>query len=203
MHFDTLGRSVQQCLAPDQLALWPAVLDQAEAECLYGQLKEQLNWTQPELTVFGKSHPIPRMQAWVGDPEAHYTYSSRPFAPAPWHPLLQGLAQQLSAFFKQPFNSVLANYYRDGKDHMGWHSDDEPELGPVIAMISLGAQRDLAFRPRGPGASFKVALPSGSLLLMGPGLQQGWQHGLPNRARVTGGRISLTFRQVKALRERA
>ncbi|WKE64894.1 alpha-ketoglutarate-dependent dioxygenase AlkB [Gallaecimonas kandeliae] len=194
-----MGLSVQQRLPPDQLALWPAVMTAGEAQALFEQLLLELRWTQPELTVFGKSHPIPRRQSWVGDPEAHYTYSSQAFSPGPWHPLLKDLAVQLSGFFGQPFNSVLANHYRDGQDHMGWHSDDEPELGPVIAMLSLGAERELAFRPRGGGPSFKVSLPSGSLLLMGPGLQQQWQHGLPSRAKVADGRISLTFRQVRAL----
>ncbi|WP_417362139.1 alpha-ketoglutarate-dependent dioxygenase AlkB family protein [Gallaecimonas pentaromativorans] len=199
LYFDTLPHAVQPHLSPDTLALWPAVLGDDEAAKAFALLRAELKWAQPELTVFGKSHPIPRMQSWVGDEAAHYTYSSSAFSPHPWHPLLRHWAYELSAFLHQPFNSVLANHYRDGKDHMGWHSDDEAELAPVIAMISLGAERELAFKPRRKGEGFKVALPSGSLLVMGAGLQQQWQHSLPTRARVTQGRISLTFRQVYPL----
>ncbi|WP_115717483.1 alpha-ketoglutarate-dependent dioxygenase AlkB family protein [Gallaecimonas mangrovi] len=198
LHFDTLAQSVQPSIPPDMLGLWPSLLSTADATLCFDRLLSELDWAQPELTVFGKNHPIPRMQSWLGDPAAHYTYSSRAFAPHPWHPLLKEWALALSAFLNQPFNSVLANYYRDGNDKMGWHSDDEAELGPapVIAMVSLGAERELAFRTRTNSQSFKVSLPSGSLLVMGAGLQQRWQHGLPSRARVSTGRISLTFRQI-------
>lgn len=194
-----MGESVQSQIAPDQLALWPAVLDEASASRYYQLLQQQLHWQQPELTVYGKNHPIPRRQVWMGDQDAHYGYAGRDFQPMPWHPLLQDWAAQLSVFLRQPFNSVLANWYRQGQDKMGWHSDDEPELGPIIAMISLGACRELAFRRRQGQARFTVSLPAGSLLVMGPGLQQQWQHSLPARQGITTGRISLTFRQIMPL----
>lgn len=111
---------------------------------------------------------------------------------------LKQLVELQSATF---FNSVLLNLYRDGQDSMGWHSDDEPELGvePVIASLSLGGDRYFSLRQKKPGSKkMKILLPSGSLLIMSGGLQVNWQHQVPKTALPVGGRINLTFRSIQA-----
>ncbi len=168
---------------------------------LMALLQRELSWSQPSIRLFGRQVSIPRLQSWVGDPEAFYTYSGKRLSPLPWHPVLATMADQLGQVVGAPFNSVLVNWYRDGQDAMGWHSDDEPELGPrpTIAMLSLGAQRELRFRQKDRRDSFNLALPHTSLLVMAGRLQSLWQHELPRRRRVKEARLSLTFRWVKPL----
>ncbi|HLM54443.1 MAG TPA: alpha-ketoglutarate-dependent dioxygenase AlkB, partial [Pseudoxanthomonas sp.] len=99
------------------------------------------------------------------------------------------------------FNSVLANLYRSGRDAMGWHSDDERELGPepVIASLSLGAARRFVLKSRhDPTLKREFVLPHGSLLVMAGQTQRHYRHCLPRTAKPTGERINLTFRQVLA-----
>ncbi|MEM9601953.1 MAG: alpha-ketoglutarate-dependent dioxygenase AlkB [Pseudomonadota bacterium] len=182
--------------ALDHVSGWLAA-DQSEA--ILCQLTQALEWQQPEIALFGRSHPIPRLQAWIGEPDADYRYSGRTFTPAPWHSALARLRDQLSSTIGTPFNSVLANLYRDGNDCMHWHADDEPELGPepCIASLSLGATRDFLLQPRDRHrGSLKVTLCSGDLLVMRGAVQQHWRHSLPRRRRVSDHRINLTFRQV-------
>jgi alkylated DNA repair dioxygenase AlkB len=122
--------------------------------------------------------------------------------PLPWlHPLHE-LRRLVSKAAGCNFNSVLVNLYRDGNDSMGWHSDNEPELGaaPVIASISLGATRDFHVRSRrGAGDVQSIPLTHGSLLVMHGSSQSEWQHALPRRKRVTEPRINLTFRLIHRL----
>ncbi|MGE4532208.1 alpha-ketoglutarate-dependent dioxygenase AlkB family protein [Halomonas sp.] len=189
----------------DDPPLWlaPALLTAAEADCLRDHLDRAPPWARPTLRLYGREHPIPRHQLWMGDPETRYRYSGRAFAPSPWEPTVAALRRRLEARLADAgiaasFNSVLLNRYADGEERMGWHSDDEPELGPdpVIAAVSLGAERPLRFRWRHREAPpFNVWLPHGSLLVMGPGVQARLQHALLPR-RLPGLRISLTFRRV-------
>lgn len=139
----------------------------------------------------------------MGSPEARYRYSGRDFTPDAWHPVVatirDAVVERLAAA-GQParFNSVLLNRYAGGEERMGWHSDDEPELGddPLIAAVSLGAERPLRFRWKHREApAFNAWLPHDSLLVMGSGVQRRLQHALLPR-RLEGLRISLTFRWV-------
>jgi len=102
------------------------------------------------------------------------------------------------------FNSALANAYRDGRDSMGWHSDDEKELGraPLIASVSLGAERRFLLRPRvrtaeGRAPASGLTLEHGSLLVMKGDSQRRFQHALPRTRKPTGLRINLTYRMVE------
>ena len=180
----------------------PAFLTAAEAETLFAQLTTEVAWEQRAIRMFGQELPQPRLTAWHGDPAARYTYSGLTWEPQPWTPALLDLCQRIAAATATPFNSVLLNYYRDGRDSMGWHSDDEPELGdaPAIASLSLGAMRRFRLRPRGGLAHLPLSLdlPSGSLLLMRGPTQHHWQHALPKTARPVGPRLNLTFRWVGA-----
>jgi alkylated DNA repair dioxygenase AlkB len=145
------------------------------------------------------------LTAWYGDSTAAYTYSGLTLEPLPWTTLLASLRARVEALTEATFNSVLLNYYRDNRDAMGMHADDEPELGerPVIASLSLGATRTLVFRhkTRRDLAPVKIPLPSGSLLLMQGSTQSHWKHGINRSTRACGPRINLTFRRVISSRE--
>ena len=163
-------------------------------------LGQSLAWEQPLVTVYGKQHRTPRLTCWVADPGCTYRYSGLQQVIHPWTTELETLRQLLLEQLGVRFNSLLLNRYRDGADRMGWHADDEPELdeqAPIVS-LSLGAARDLRFRPRrGDAAPFAINLADGDLLVMDPPSQRHWQHALPPRARVQQERINLTFRVIR------
>ena len=175
-----------------------------EASALFSELESTLPWRQESIQLFGRTVAIPRLQSWHGDPGASYRYSGLDLEPEPWTPLLAELRARLETVeLGAQFNSVLANLYRDGQDSMGWHADDEPELGaePVIASLSLGETRTFQLRHRTDRsiARIDLDLPSGSLLWMAGKTQTHWQHALPKRGgkrRTWGARINLTFRRI-------
>lgn len=179
--------------------LHPRWLSASQSEQYITTLIDELNWQQRPITLFGKTHQIPRLESWYGDPQAVYRYSKTTYYPHPWHPVLLSLRQRLAQFCQAEFNSVLANYYRDGQDSMGWHSDDEPELGdrPVIASVSLGAPRAFHFRHKQTRSTHKVELTSGSLLVMSGDTQRNWQHAIHKSRRPLKPRVNLTFRLVQ------
>ncbi|TFW32699.1 alpha-ketoglutarate-dependent dioxygenase AlkB family protein [Massilia horti] len=177
-----------------ELALQPQLgLALANAEIL-ARLIGETAWRAEQVTVFGKRHLQPRLTAWHG--EARYTYSGLTLEPLPFTPLLQHIRQAAEAATGRRYNSVLLNYYRDGRDSMGMHSDDEPELGPepAIASVSFGATRPFVLRHKRSGRTFKIDLTDGSLLFMSGSLQQNWQHGINKSQRPLGPRVNLTFR---------
>lgn len=171
----------------------------ADPVALFASLQAEVPWEQHRLRIFGRAVDSPRRSCWIGDAQAVYTYSRTRFVPRPWTPLLAELRRGLQELCAQPFNSVLCNLYRDGRDHMGWHSDDEPELGsaPFIASLSFGATRRFRLRHRHDKAlGLELALSSGSLLLMAGATQRNYRHDLPRALRVHEPRINLTFRYV-------
>lgn len=182
-----------------RLWLWRDALPAALNRSLQAALNAALDWQQPQIQVFGHYHTVPRLTAWHGDAGIPYRYSGHQHVADGWPEVLLPVRDTVSELCGHPFNSVLANRYRNGKDCMGYHSDDEPELGPApwIASYSLGAERDFVFRPRGGGRQcFSLALPDNSLLLMSPQVQQQFQHALPRRQRVQAERLNLTFRRI-------
>jgi alkylated DNA repair dioxygenase AlkB len=140
------------------------------------------------------------LTAWFGDPEARYTYSGLSLEPMPWTDLLADIRSRVEALAGASFNSVLLNYYRDHRDSMGMHSDDEPELGrnPTIASVSLGEQRTLTLKHKFKKELKPVQLPldSGSLLLMKGATQHHWKHGISKLSRPCGPRVNLTLRWI-------
>jgi alkylated DNA repair dioxygenase AlkB len=167
---------------------------------LFRLLLAQTPWREESITVFGKTHPQPRLIAWYGDPCASYTYSGIQHEPLPWTQTLAALRDRLQKITGAPYNSVLLNLYRDERDSMGLHADDEPELGPqpVIASLSLGEQRSIYFqhRHRRDVKNLNLPLPAGSLLVMRGATQRNWKHGLRKLSRSCGPRINLTFRWI-------
>jgi alkylated DNA repair dioxygenase AlkB len=115
---------------------------------------------------------------------------------------VRALKVRVEADVRHTFNSVLVNLYRDGQDSMGYHADDEPELGPepVIAAVSLGATRRFILRARrkkGTTPPTELALGHGSLLVMKGTTQRDWVHAVPKERAVTDRRMNLTFRWVR------
>jgi len=180
-------------------------LSAAEADALQADLLLTVPWEAHSIMLFGRKVASPRLSCWIGDPGTGYTYSRTRFEPHPWPASLSALRTRLEQTCGARFNSVLANLYRDGNDSMGWHSDDEPELGPlpVIASLSVGALRAFRLRrklPRGtravPADTVQVPLSHGSLLRMAGQTQQLYRHEVPKARRITAARINLTFRWV-------
>jgi len=183
-----------------QLDCFPNWIADFEADELFREFSEQLQWAQPELNVYGRSVRTPRLVAWYGDAGATYQYSGALHKPLPWHSRLLQLKQRLEQQFELTLNSVLANFYRNGEDSMGWHSDNEKELGtePVICSISLGQPRYFDYRLiQQPKEKHRIELGHGSLLIMRGKFQQWWQHQIPKQKRLQNGRINLTYRLIK------
>ena len=173
----------------------------AQADTLFAALADEIPWQRHRLKLFGREVDAPRLSCWIGDADASYVYSRVRFDPLPWTPTIAQLRDDLAARVGVRFNSVLANLYRDGRDSVGWHSDDEPELGatPVIASLSFGATRTFRVRSRATReAALSLDLAHGSLLVMAGDTQRLYQHALPKRAGVTLPRINLTFRRIVA-----
>lgn len=191
-----------QPLHPALTALhWPGWLNTQAADQALAQLLAEIPWQQGQVRLFGKWLNEPRLSAWYGDADSAYTYAGRQLAPLPWHDTLQRLRQQVQGFLQQPFNSVLLNYYRHGDDSMGYHRDNEPELGPqpVIASLSLGATRRFVLRQlKAPHERVALPLAHGDLLLMYGDSQRDWQHALPKQKRIDAPRLNLTFRWVSS-----
>lgn len=169
------------------------------ADPLFHTLCNELDWQQPVLRLYGRQHPVPRLTCWLGEAGVEYRYSGLAHRARGWPRSLSPLLEQLTRLTQRRPNGVLANLYRDGDDAMGWHSDDEAELGPApwILSYSLGAQRELAFRPIGSSRQSRtIVLHHDELLVMAPTVQRHFQHALPRRRRVREPRLNLTFREI-------
>lgn len=183
-----------------EVLLWEEWLRAAPARELFDRLMREIPWEQREIVIMGKRMMQPRLVAWVGDPEAIYTYSGSRNVPLPWTPALVDLRRRVEETTGTAYNSVLLNLYRDERDSMGFHQDDEKELGkePVIASLSLGATRRFQLRrakTKGvPGHD--LALGDGSLIVMRGTIQHLWRHGVPKEKGPVGPRMNLTFRRI-------
>lgn len=198
--------------APERIALkggelwwWPEFIAPDEADTVLRELIDAIAWEQHHVRLFGKRIAAPRLSCWIGDPGASYVYSRERFEPRPWPPALVPWRQRVEVAADERFNSVLANLYRHGDDAMGWHSDDEPELGetPIIASLNLGATRRFQLKHKTLGLRREVSLHAGSLLVMRGATQSHWLHGVPRERGVTTPRLNLTFRRIDASRRRA
>ena len=174
----------------------PGWLPSPEADLTLAALRAELLWEQRAIVLFGREVLQPRLIAWAGD--VGYRYSGQTLPVRPFTPAALALVRRVRARTGVPFNHVLANRYRSGDDRMGFHADDEPELGedPVVAIVSLGTARRLAIRPRQKDArqQHDLELSHGSLLVMGGTCQRHYVHGVPRQPAIRGERISLTFR---------
>ncbi len=168
-----------------------------QPELVLERLLTELDWRQDTARIVGREVALPRLTAWYGD--AGYRYSGIDNPPRPWPPLLAELKTTAERLALTSFNSVLANLYRNGRDSMGWHSDDERSLGPepVIASLSFGAVRRFRLKHKTEPSTIALDLEPGSCLIMAGSLQHHWRHALPKTARPVGPRVNLTFRAVR------
>lgn len=174
-------------------------LTRAEADDAFAALRSEIPWRQEHLRMFGRSVPVPRLEAWIADEGLDYTYSGIPHVAQPWSPGLATVRDRMGALVGTRFNSVLCNLYRDGRDGVDWHADDEVEFGrrPLIVSLSLGATRRFDLR-RVDDHSVRVdlELEHGDVLVMRGTTQELWRHRVPRTRRPVGERINLTFRTV-------
>ena len=175
---------------------FPNWLTYQEADDLLTASIEKVPWRQDFIYMMGKKIPIPRLQNWYCETGASYTYSRINLLALEFPSWMEDLRRRVELSTSETFNAILVNYYRDGKDSNDWHSDDEKELGayPVIASVSIGAERVFHLRHKVTKQKIKMNLPHGSLLLMGAGIQEYWQHKLSKTSLQVGPRINLTLR---------
>ena len=188
-------------LSPDrqsEITFWPSWLGSAEADDLLATAINQVAWRQDNIHIAGKSIPIPRLQNWYGDPTTSYTYSRIRLQAVAFPPWMETLRRRVERQTGNCFNRTLVNYYRDGQDSVDWHADDERELGsePIIASVSLGQERAFLLRHKTTKERLKINLPHGSLMMMGPGIQEHWHHSVAKDKNVVGPRINFTFRNM-------
>lgn len=164
------------------------------------KLIDDVKWRQDSVRIYGKVMPQPRLIAWYGDPGKKYDYSGISLMPLPWSDLLREIKRRVEDCTEERFNSVFLNLYRDHNDSMGFHSDDEHELGPEpsIASVTFGATRTFVMKHKKNAdlPSMKIPLEAGSVLLMKGATQRFWKHGILKQTRPCGPRVNLTFRTI-------
>tara|TARA_Y100001949_G_scaffold113268_1_gene96124 strand:- start:67003 stop:67608 length:606 start_codon:yes stop_codon:yes gene_type:complete len=186
-------------LTDADLRYFPRWVDADLADGWLSEISAKTPWSQPQIKLYGRSIAVPRLVAWYGDADAHYRYSGFTHEPLAWTPLLADIRQRVQQQVGQRLNGVLLNYYRDGQDAMGWHSDDERELGqqPLVVSLNLGATRRFDFRRKGASRiEYSISLEHGSLLVMSGLTQHYWQHQIARTRKVRAPRLNLTFRQI-------
>lgn len=182
------------------LIYWKNFLSPDEASSMFHELKATVAWQSVSVKIFGRSRLQPRLTAWVADPSILYTYSGLTLPWNGWTPSLLDVKKRVEQRSQTSFNSVLINYYRDGNDSMGWHQDNEKELGvhPVIASLSMGGER--LFKMKHVDVEEKSTidfrLASGDLLVMRGDTQNFWKHSIPKTHKQVGERINLTWRTI-------
>lgn len=190
----------KRVLIEDKLIYFTDVFSSDVNRGYFKTLKETIEWGQDEIMMFGKRTKVPRLTSWYADPNVKYSYSGLELIPRQWTPELIELKSMAEKLSNQTFNSVLLNYYRGGADSMGWHSDDEKELGtnPIIASITFGYPRRFLIRERTDFKNKKeIELEDGSVLVMQGDFQETYQHSIPKTAKKVGERLNLTFRTIR------
>ncbi len=183
-----------------EIFYYPALFARAESDAFFSLLRDGVAWKHEPIVIFGKSVMQPRLTAWYGDAGISYRYSGITMHAQAWTPALQKIKARVEEASQIKFNSALLNQYRNGGDSVGWHRDNEKELGPnpVIGSVSFGATREFQLRHcKDENLKASILLEHGSLLLMQGSTQHCWQHSVPKRKAALGTRINLTFRVVK------
>ena len=185
--------------ANGELYYYPSFFTPEESMRYFSRLLDEISWKQEPIVIFGKKLMQPRLTAWYGDAGISYRYSGITMQPEPWTLMLAEIKNRLEEFSGLTFNSVLLNLYRDGQDSMGWHRDDEKELGknPAIGSVSFGDNRKFMIRHvKDRSLKNTINITNGSLLLMAGEMQHHWLHSIPKTAKPAGVRINLTFRKI-------
>ncbi|MXY54229.1 MAG: alpha-ketoglutarate-dependent dioxygenase AlkB [Gammaproteobacteria bacterium] len=193
---DALMRAGADFPVPDTLLVPHFVAADSAASLLDAALAD-FDWQQERFVMFGRWATAPRLSVCFGEPGAAYRYSGVERLAQPWPDAVQSLAKQVSSALQWRTNFVLVNRYRSGRDHLGWHSDDERDMGPapVVATVSIGVPRTFRMAARRKGSpNHDVVLESGSLFLMWGRSQRHYRHCVPRRLREAGERVSFSFR---------
>ena len=186
-------------MADAEVWYYPAFLSREASDALFADLLANAPWSQERIRLYGKVMDVPRETAWYGDRARSYSYSGITATAHAWSPSLLEVKSRVEAVSGVSFNGVLLNLYRDGRDSVAWHSDDERELGPnpIIGSLSLGETRKFEFRHKfDPGLRHHVWLSHGDYLIMKGATQSFWSHQIPKENRPCGKRINLTFRVI-------
>ena len=170
----------------------------ADCDRIYQRLLQEQNWPDNHYIVAGRQLTLPRLQTWHADPGIKYSYSNNLLETRSWTTLLSDIRAKIELCLDFSFNSVLVNWYRNGEDYVGWHADNERELGeqPFIVSLTFGAERLFEFQHKKSLESGSLLLRSGTLLIMRPDFQHHWLHSVPIEKNLLEGRINLTFRKV-------
>ena len=197
----TLDRQFEPIAMPDaDVSMLHRVEMPVSYDDMLHKLIDETKWRQESVRIYGKVHSQPRLVAWYGDPGKKYDYSGISLTPLPWTDLLREIKRRVEDCTDETFNSVFLNLYRDHNDSMGFHSDDERELGPepTIASVTFGATRTFVLKhKKDPDVpSVKIPLEAGSVLLMKGATQRFWKHGIMKQTQPCGPRVNLTFRTI-------
>lgn len=187
----------ENLLPRDGIVNYPGrVFSDKESATLFEALFATTPWQCDEVVLFGQKRILSRKVAWMGDAGFTYSYSGTSKTASPWSAPLLAIRERVEELSSHAFNSCLLNFYHDGTEGMGWHSDDEKTLGrnPVIASVSFGAERPFRFKHRTTKEVIPLMLENGSLLVMKGETQHHWLHALPKTTKVNAPRINLTFR---------
>lgn len=178
---------------------YPRFFGESESDIIVEALKSKIFWQQDHVSLYGKTHPLPRLTSWYGDEEKTYSYSGITVESRPWTPELLLIKGRIERESESAFNSVLLNLYRTGQDGVSWHSDDERELGvnPVIGSVSFGEKRMFHLRHKNTKETIKLELGHGDFLLMRGRTQHAWVHQVAKTAKKVGPRINLTYRSIR------
>ena len=186
-------------LSDSEIELHEHFFDAQESGSIMQALISEIDWKQYQIKIFGKTLDQPRLTAYYGEGHPYYAYSNIKLQPIPFTPILLSIKNKIEALTLEKFNGVLLNYYRNGDDSMGWHADDEKELGtnPVIASLSFGASRNFQLQHSLDKSISKatIVLNDASLLIMKGVTQHFWKHQIPKQ-KNKGPRINLTFRKI-------
>ncbi len=198
--FDTLEQEPIQILPFDgQVFYYPNFFETSIEQNIIQSLTENVAWKQEQIRMFGKMLDMPRLTAWYGEEDKVYQYSGLQNIPLPWTDQMLQLKNKIENKTETAYNAALFNYYRNGNDSMGWHSDNEKELGqnPTIASVSFGATRTFQFKHRTEKTpNISIELEHNSLLFMTKETQHHWLHQIPKTKKNVAARINITFRWI-------
>ena len=161
------------------------------------KLREEVKWEKVTIKLFGREYLSPRLTAWYG--EKSYEYSGYKWGKNTWPKSIKKIKEDIEKLTSLEFNGVLVNLYRNGQDSMGWHSDNEKELGgdPKIVSVVFGETRRFLIRDKKLKKNKKeIKFENGDIMLMGSGVQKNWEHSIPKTAKNVGERVNLTFRLI-------
>lgn len=178
---------------------YPHFFSKSESDLFLQKLKDEIDWKQESMIMYGKQVNFPRLTAWYGENDKPYSFSGITLQPKIWTKELLEIKEKIETISKVQFNSVLLNRYRSGNDSISWHTDEEKELGenPIIASANFGATRKFQLRHIKTKEKIEIELTHGSLLIMQGELQHFWQHQIPKTNKAVSERINLTFRVIK------